>query len=57
MNKLILLLLSVTVASTVAGCASVADESSPSAQRSRADKTQNELGTEVSKQKTGQERY
>lgn len=57
MNKFILLLLSAAVAASVAGCGSVPVESDRAAeQRSRAEKAQNELGAEVSKEKADSEK-
>ncbi|HEU0188764.1 MAG TPA: hypothetical protein VFQ97_02095 [Gallionella sp.] len=54
MKKLIHLLLSALIISGVAGCggAPVASDNSD-AQRSRAEKAQSELGSDVSKQKSG----
>ena len=56
MNKFINLLLTAAVITSLAGCGSapVATDNS-SAQRSRADKAQSELGADVAKQKTGRE--
>ncbi|MBI5627088.1 MAG: hypothetical protein HY935_07835 [Nitrosomonadales bacterium] len=53
MNKFIHLLLSVLIISSVAGCGSapVASDNSD-AQRSRAEKAQSELGSDVSRQKS-----
>ena len=54
MNKYIYLLLSAVVAAVVTGCASApapVDTGNADAQRSRAEKAQSELGTDVSNRK------
>lgn len=57
MNKFIYLLLYAAVATSVAGCGSAPVASDHAAeQRSRAEKAQNELGAEVSKQKADSEK-
>lgn len=56
MNRFIYLLLSVVIAVSVAGCGSApVDSEQANAQRNRAAKAQQELGAEVSKQKTDRE--
>lgn len=58
MNKFIYLLLSAAVATSTAGCGSSPVESDQAAaQRSRAEKAQNELGAEISKQKAESEKH
>lgn len=57
MNKLMCLLLSAAVTTSVAACGSAPVESDhDSEQRSRAEKAQSELGDEVSKQKADSEK-
>ena len=57
MNKFIHLLLSAAVTTSIAGCGSAPAESEAAAQRSRAEKAQNELGAEVAKQKAESEKH
>lgn len=58
MNKFIYLLLSVAVTTSVAACGSAPVESGHAdAQRSRAEKAQDELGAEVSRQKAESEKH
>lgn len=58
MNKFIHLLFSAAVTTSVAACGSAPVESDhATAQRSRAEKAQNELGAEVSKQKAESEKH
>jgi len=59
MNKFVCLLMSAAFASSVTACASApapAETGNADAQRSRAEKAQNELGTDVSKPKTENEK-